>query len=271
MIQFKNVSKTYANGTHALSNVSIDIKKGEFVFIVGASGAGKSTFLKLIMKEEQPTSGEIVVNGINTTKMRRGKVPYLRRTMGIVFQDFRLIDKMTVFDNVAFAMRVIGARPRAVKKRVLYILGLVGLKDKAQCRPAELSGGEQQRVSLARALVNNPSLIIADEPTGNIDPEMSFEIIELLNEINKQGTTIIVVTHEHELVHKFHNRVIEINNGRVVSDTGAQEERVKVPIEISQEDLADIPDEIAEEITDVTPQELSAEALQAIAQGEAEQ
>lgn len=271
MIQFKNVSKTYPNGTHALSNVNIDIKKGEFVFIVGASGAGKSTFLKLIMKEEQPTSGQIIVNGINTTKMRRGKVPYLRRTMGIVFQDFRLIDKMTVFDNVAFAMRVIGARPRAVKKRVHYILGLVGLRDKAQCRPAELSGGEQQRVSLARALVNNPSLIIADEPTGNIDPEMSFEIIELLNEINKQGTTIIVVTHEHELVHKFHNRVIEINNGKVTADTGTNDEHIQIPIEISHEDLSDIPEEIAEEISDVTPQELSAEALQAIKQGEAEE
>lgn len=270
MIQFKNVSKVYPSGTHALSNVNIKIEKGEFVFIVGASGAGKSTFLKLIMKEEQPTSGEIIINSVNTTKMKRRKVPYLRRTMGIVFQDFRLIDKMTVFDNVAFAMRVIGAKSRAVKKRVLYILGLVGLKDKAQSRPSELSGGEQQRVSLARALVNNPSLIIADEPTGNIDPEMSFEIIELLNEINKQGTTIIVVTHEHELVHKFHNRVIEINDGRVTSDSGATDEHVAIPIEITPEDLADLPEEIAEEIADVSPQELNAEALQAIEQGEAE-
>lgn len=271
MIQFKNVSKTYPSGVHAMDNVSIDIQKGEFVFVVGASGAGKSTFLKLIMKEEQPTSGEIVVNGINTTHMKKRKIPYLRRTMGIVFQDFRLIEKMTVFENVAFAMRVVGARPAAVKKRVHYILGLVGLKDKAQCRPSELSGGEKQRVSLARALVNNPSLIIADEPTGNIDPEMSFEIIELLNEINKQGTTIIVVTHEHDLVHKFHNRVIEISQGKVVSDTGLQEEHIAVPIEISQADLTDIPEEIAEEIADVSPEELSAEALQAIAQGEAEQ
>ncbi|MBQ3968868.1 MAG: cell division ATP-binding protein FtsE [Clostridia bacterium] len=271
MIQFKNVSKTYPNGTHALSDVNISIEKGEFVFIVGASGAGKSTFLKLIMKEEQPTSGEIIVGGVNTTTMKRRKVPYLRRTMGIVFQDFRLIDKMTVFDNVAFAMRVIGARPRAVKKRVLYILGLVGLKDKAKCRPAELSGGEQQRVSLARALVNNPSLIIADEPTGNIDPEMSFEIIELLNEINKQGTTIIVVTHEHELVHKFKNRVIEINGGRVVSDSGAASEKAHVPIEISQEDLAEIPEEIAHEISDVSAAELSKETLAALVQGEDEE
>lgn len=240
MIEFKNVSKVYPNGTRALNKVNISIEKGEFVFIVGASGAGKSTFLKLIMKEEEPSSGSITVGDTNITHMKRRKVPYLRRTMGIVFQDFRLIDKMTVFDNVAFAMRVIGARPKAVKKRVNYILGLVGLKEKAQCRPAELSGGEQQRVSLARALVNNPSLIIADEPTGNIDPEMSFEIIELLNEINKQGTTIIVVTHEHELVHKFKNRVIEIRAGEVFSDSGAPAEKAEVTVEVSEKELAEI-------------------------------
>lgn len=269
MIQFKNVSKVYPNGTRALNKVNINIEKGEFVFIVGASGAGKSTFLKLIMKEEEPTSGTIVINDTNITEMKRRRVPYLRRTMGIVFQDFRLIDKMTVFDNVAFAMRVIGARPKAVKKRVHYILGLVGLKDKAQCRPAELSGGEQQRVSLARALVNNPSLIIADEPTGNIDPEMSFEIIELLNEINKQGTTIIVVTHEHELVQKFKNRVIEIQGGEVTADSGAPAEKAEVPIEISEDKLAQIPEEIAEEISDVSSEELNREALQAIVDGEA--
>ncbi|MBQ2604100.1 MAG: cell division ATP-binding protein FtsE [Acutalibacteraceae bacterium] len=270
MIQFKNVSKTYPNGTKALSDININIDKGEFVFIVGASGSGKSTFLKLIMKEEQPSSGEIFVNDVNITSMKRRKVPYLRRTMGIVFQDFRLIDKMTVFDNVAFAMRVIGARPKAVKRRVLYILGLVGLKDKANCRPAELSGGEQQRVSLARALVNNPSLIIADEPTGNIDPEMSFEIIELLNEINKQGTTIIVVTHEHELVQKFKNRVIEINNGMITADSGVTAEKTAVPIKISQEELAELPEEIKEEIADVSAEEINEEALKAINEGEAD-
>ncbi|MBQ1507726.1 MAG: ATP-binding cassette domain-containing protein, partial [Ruminococcus sp.] len=157
MIEFKNVSKTYDSGTHALNNASLNIEKGEFVFIVGASGAGKSTFLKLIMHEETPTRGTIIVNGTNVSKLKRKKVPYLRRNMGIVFQDFRLIDKMTVYDNVAFAMRAIGARPSAVRKRVPYILELVGLSDKAQNRPSELSGGEQQRVSLARALVNNPS------------------------------------------------------------------------------------------------------------------
>ena len=218
MIEFKNVSKVYPNGTTALKNININVKKGEFVFIVGASGSGKSTFLKLIMHEEEPSCGEIFIDGINTTNISKKEVPYLRRRMGIVFQDFRLIDKMNVFDNVAFAMRVTGASERNVKKRVPYILALVGLQDKADRRPAELSGGEQQRVSLARALVNNPSLIIADEPTGNIDPEMSFEIVELLNEINKRGTTVVMVTHEHNLVKRFKKRVIEISEGDVTSD-----------------------------------------------------
>lgn len=219
MIEFRNVSKVYASGTHALNQVSLTIEKGDFVFIVGSSGAGKSTFLKLIMREEVPTSGSIVVNGMQLERMKRRKVPMLRRTMGIVFQDFRLIDKMTVYDNVAFAMRAIGARPRAIKKRVPYILELVGLEHKAKNYPAELSGGEQQRVGLARALVNNPQMIIADEPTGNVDPEMSYEIIELLHEINKRGTTVLIVTHEHDLVHSFNSRVITIDKGVVVDDT----------------------------------------------------
>lgn len=220
MIQFKNVSKTYSTGTDALHDVSLQIDKGEFVFIVGASGAGKSTFLKLIMHETTPTSGEIIVNGQNLNKMKRRQIPYLRRTMGIVFQDFRLIDKMTVFDNVAFAMRAVGAPPSVIKKRVPYILDLVNLSHKAKSKPSELSGGEQQRVSLARALVNNPSMIIADEPTGNIDPELSYEIMQLLIAINKRGTTILVVTHEHELVHSFPKRVVEIDHGRIINDTG---------------------------------------------------
>ena len=220
MIEFRNVSKVYSsNGVHALDNVNINIEKGEFVFIVGSSGAGKSTFLKLIMREELPTSGSIVVNDMHLERMPRRKVPYLRRTMGIVFQDFRLISKMTVYENVAFAMRCVGKKNDVIKKRVPYILDLVGLGDKAMDHPSELSGGEQQRVSLARALVNNPALIIADEPTGNIDPEMSYEIIELLNAINKRGTTVLVVTHEHELVKSFGNRVITIDDGRVISDT----------------------------------------------------
>ncbi len=219
MIEFRNVSKVYATGTHALNKASLTIDKGEFVFIVGSSGAGKSTFLKLIMREEVPTSGSIIVNGMQLDKMKRRHVPMLRRSMGIVFQDFRLIDKMTVYDNVAFAMRAIGARPRAIKKRVPYILELVGLEGKSDRYPAELSGGEQQRVGLARALVNNPQMIIADEPTGNIDPEMSYEIIELLSEINKRGTTILIVTHELDLVQSFNRRVITIEKGVVVSDT----------------------------------------------------
>ena len=220
MIEFRNVSKVYSsNGVHALHNVSLSIQKGEFVFIVGSSGAGKSTFLKLIMREELPTEGTIIVNNMHLERLPRRKVPYLRRTMGIVFQDFRLISKMTVYENVAFAMRCVGKKNDAIKKRVPYILDLVGLGDKAQDHPSELSGGEQQRVSLARALVNNPAMIIADEPTGNIDPEMSYEIIELLNEINKRGTTVLVVTHEHELVKSFGNRVITIDEGRVISDT----------------------------------------------------
>ena len=219
MIDFENVSKTYPNGTHALHDVTLHIDKGEFVFIVGASGAGKSTFLKLIMHEETPTSGEIVINGKKTSKLKRREVPYLRRHMGIVFQDFRLIEKMNVFDNVAFAMRAVGERTATIRKRVPYVLDLVGLKDKMKDKPSELSGGEQQRVSLARALVNNPEIIIADEPTGNVDPEMSHEIIELLNEINAKGTTVLIVTHEHELVREFHQRVITIDHGRVISDT----------------------------------------------------
>ena len=193
--------------------------KNVSIAIDGPSGAGKSTFLKLIMREEVPTAGEVIINDFRLSKLKRRQIPYLRRTMGIVFQDFRLINKMTVFDNVAFAMRVTGASSREVRKRVPYILGLVGLQNKARSFPLELSGGEQQRVGLARALVNNPSLIIADEPTGNIDPELSYEIVELLNEINRRGTTILMVTHEHDLVKQFDRRVIEIRDGCVISDS----------------------------------------------------
>lgn len=218
MIHLKNVSKVYPNGTVALKNISLDIVQGEFVFIVGNSGAGKSTFLKLLIHEESATSGEIVVNGHNLIKIKNRRVPYLRRTMGIVFQDFRLIDKMNVYDNVAFAMRAIGTPEKAIKERVKYVLGLVGLEKKEKSRPSELSGGEQQRVSLARALVNNPEMIIADEPTGNIDPKLSHDIINLLSEINKRGTTVIIVTHEHDLVKEFGGRVINIINGEIIED-----------------------------------------------------
>lgn len=220
MIEFRNVSKVYdSNGTHALSNVNIKIEDGEFVFVVGSSGAGKSTFLKLIMHEEKPTEGEIIFNDYSSSTLKKKMVPYYRREMGIVFQDFRLIPKMTVYDNVAFAMRVIGAKEKEIRKRVPYILQLVGLSQKARSYPNELSGGEQQRVSLARALVNNPKVIIADEPTGNVDPEMSHEIVGLLTKINNAGTTVIMVTHEHDLVRSFQRRVIVIKNGEVVSDT----------------------------------------------------
>ncbi len=220
MIEFRNVSKVYdSNGTHALSNVNIKIEDGEFVFVVGSSGAGKSTFLKLIMHEEKPTEGEIIFNDYSSAKLKKRQIPYYRRDMGIVFQDFRLIPKMSVYDNVAFAMRVIGAKEKEIRKRVPYILQLVGLSQKARSMPNELSGGEQQRVSLARALVNNPKVIIADEPTGNVDPEMSHEIVGLLTKINNAGTTVIMVTHEHDLVRSFQRRVIVIKNGEVVSDT----------------------------------------------------
>ena len=220
MIEFRDVTKIYdSNGTHALEKVNLKIEDGEFVFVVGSSGAGKSTFLKLIMHEEKPTEGEVIVNGYSSDKLKNKQVPYYRRTMGIVFQDFRIIPKMSVYDNVAFAMRVIGAKEKEIRKRVPYILQLVGLSQKARSMPNELSGGEQQRVSLARALVNNPDLIIADEPTGNVDPEMSHEIVDLLTKINNSGTTVVMVTHEHDLVRSFQRRVIVIQNGQIVSDT----------------------------------------------------
>ena len=242
MIEFQNVSKTYPNGTHALYNVDINIEKGEFVFIVGASGAGKSTFLKLIMHEETPSSGEIIINGKKTSKMKRREVPYLRRHMGIVFQDFRLIDKMNVFDNVAFAMRAVGEKNSVIKKRVPYVLDLVGLKGKMKDRPGKLSGGEQQRVSLARALVNNPEIIVADEPTGNVDPEMSHEIIELLHEINAMGTTVLIVTHEHDLVREFYQRVIRIDKGRVISDTKQKQMLQEDARDLYPENVVILPD-----------------------------
>lgn len=219
MIEFNNVSKTYDNGTAALKNVSIKIHDGEFVFVVGASGAGKSTFLKIIMREQVPNSGTVVINDYNLNKIKKRDIPKFRRTMGIVFQDFRLIPNMSVYDNVAFAMRVIGAKEKDISKRVPYVLSLVGLTSKARQLPNQLSGGEQQRVALARALVNNAGILIADEPTGNIDPEMSYEIVDLLNHINANGTTIVMVTHEHELVRRFNHRVITIDRGEVVSDT----------------------------------------------------
>ena len=218
MIIFDDVYKSYSNGTNALNGVSFNINDGEFAFIIGPSGAGKSTVIKLLMHEEVPSGGLVKVGDFDIKKMRASKVPLLRRSMGVVFQDFRLIDNMTVFDNVAFAMRAVGTSQRTIRRRVPYVLGVVGLGHKAKNYPNELSGGEQQRVALARALVNNPHLIIADEPTGNVDPEMAREIMELLNQINQNGTTVIVVTHDNTLVNEFNKRVIHIENGRVVSD-----------------------------------------------------
>ncbi|MGN0115771.1 MAG: cell division ATP-binding protein FtsE [Acutalibacteraceae bacterium] len=219
MIEFKGVSKTYSTtGTHALNDVNIKIYKGEFVFVVGASGAGKSTFIKLIMREEKPNAGEVIVNGYKLSKIKNREVPYLRRTMGIVFQDFRIINTMNVFDNVAFTLRVVGASNREIRRKVANALSLVGLGDKARMFPMELSGGERQRVGLARALVNNPELIIADEPTGNVDPELSYEIVELLTEINRRGTTVVMVTHEHQLVRDFNRRVIMLEKGQIIAD-----------------------------------------------------
>lgn len=222
MIEFRNVYKTYDNGTKALKDFNLYIDEGEFVFIVGSSGAGKSTLLKILMREELPNTGEVIVDGHRLSTLRHKDVPYYRRSMGMVFQDFRLIPNMNVFDNVAFAMRVTGASTKAVRKKVPYVLGLVGLNDKARCLPKELSGGEQQRVGLARALINNPSIIIADEPTGNVDPRMSFEIVDMLNEINRRGTTVLMVTHEHSLVKKFRRRIIEIQDGELVADSGPE-------------------------------------------------
>ena len=218
MSRFNNVRKTYPNGTQALKGLSFELKDGEFAFLVGPSGAGKSTILSLLTAEEPISGGSLMVNGYNLNTIRPGQVPYLRRSLGIVFQDFRLIPKKTVYENMAFAMRVVGASPREMRRRIPYVLDLVGLTGKENNMPDELSGGEQQRVAIARALVNNPSTIIADEPTGNLDPDRSMEIMSLLERINALGTTMLVVTHEKGLVNHFNKRVIHIEDGVVASD-----------------------------------------------------
>ena len=218
MIEFNDVVKSYSEGNYALNGVSMQIEDGEFCFLVGPSGSGKSTIIKMITGELKPTSGTVHVNGYSLERIRKREIPYLRRTVGVVFQDFRLIENMTVYENVAFAMRVIGAREKEIRERVPYVLELVGLETKSRRHPNELSGGEQQRLAIARALVNNPSTIIADEPTGNLDPALSLEIMSLLQEINNLGTTVLVVTHEMNLVERFSKRVIAINDGVVVSD-----------------------------------------------------
>ncbi|MBQ6850824.1 MAG: cell division ATP-binding protein FtsE [Oscillospiraceae bacterium] len=219
MIDFKHVTKVYEPKITALKDVSVHIDKGEFVFVLGHSGAGKSTFLKLMLREEKATKGEVIVNGYNLSKIKERDIPYMRRTLGVVFQDFRLIPNLTAYENIAFAMRVTNIDEKEIKRRVPYILNLVGLAGKRDKLPAQLSGGEQQRVALARALVHNPDLVIADEPTGNIDPQLSLEIMELLKAINSTGTTVLVVTHEHELARRYARRVIEMRHGVIVNDT----------------------------------------------------
>lgn len=219
MVQMNNVTKVYdSSNTVALDNVDLTINEGEFVFLVGPSGSGKTTLMKLITGEVFATSGQVIVNDFDMTNIRRSKLPKVRRSLGVIFQDFRLIENMTVYDNVAFVMRVVGAAPKEIKKRVPYVLELVGLEGREKRMPNELSGGEQQRVAIARALANNPRMIVADEPTGNLDPVRSLELMLLFEKINEMGTTILVVTHEKELVNAFSKRVITIDGGHVISD-----------------------------------------------------
>ncbi|MBR3325105.1 MAG: cell division ATP-binding protein FtsE [Clostridia bacterium] len=219
MIEFRNVSKKYNSSDNAaIHNATFKINKGEFAFLVGSSGSGKSTMIKLILKEEEPTSGKIIINGKDTTFLKPSKVPYLRRSMGVVFQDFRLLPDKTVYENVAFAMYVVKATPKHVRRQVPMVLSLVGLSDKAKVYPNELSGGEQQRVALARAIVNNPSMLIADEPTGNLDPNTAWDIMGLLNDINLRGTTVVVATHAKDIVDRMNKRVIRIDKGNIIRD-----------------------------------------------------
>ncbi len=218
MILLSNVSKVYDNGSTALNNISFVIERGEFVFVVGPSGAGKSTLIKLLMHEETATSGDVIINNVNVGMLTQKQIPYLRRNMGVVFQDFRLLPNKTVYENVSFAMEIIGASKRAIRRQVPSILSMVGLAGKAKVLPGQLSGGEQQRVALARALVNNPAFLIADEPTGNLNPKTAMEIMELLDEINKRGTTVIMATHAKDIVNVMKKRVIAIEDGVIVRD-----------------------------------------------------
>lgn len=218
MIEYKNVSMTYDSGVEAVKNANITINRGEFVFIVGKSGSGKSTMIKMLMKEVEPTEGEILIDGFNITEMKKSKVPYLRRSMGFIFQDFRLLPDKNVYDNVAYAMRVVQASSKKIRRQVPLVLSLVGISDKAKMFPDELSGGEQQRVAVARALVNNPTLLLADEPTGNLDPQTAKDIMELLNDINLRGTTVVIATHASDLVNEMQKRVIAIDKGIIYRD-----------------------------------------------------
>ncbi len=218
MIEMHDVWKQYPNGSAALQGVSVRIDKGEFVYVVGPSGAGKSTFIKLMYREERPTKGSIFVNGFNIERLKERKIPLMRRQIGVVFQDFKLLPNLTVYENVAFALEVIEAPKRKIKNRVAEVLNLVSLTEKLDALPGQLSGGQQQRVSIARALVNSPAVIIADEPTGNLDPETSWEIMDLFEEINRRGTTIVMATHNKEIVNTMKKRVLAIENGQIVRD-----------------------------------------------------
>lgn len=218
MINFFNVTKQYAQNTTALSNINIKIDKGDFAFLVGPSGAGKSTFIKLLLKEVEPTSGKILIDGVDITNLSQRKIPHLRRKMGVVFQDFRLLPNKTVYENVAFAMEIIEATPKEIRRKVPMILSMVGISNKAKKYPAELSGGEQQRVSIARAIVNSPAVLIADEPTGNLDPDTAWEIMKLIKQVNRRGTTVVMATHAKEIVDMMQQRVIAIEGGKVVRD-----------------------------------------------------
>ena len=218
MIRFTDVEKRYDNGVDALRGISMSIEDGEFVFLVGHSGSGKSTIIKTLTGEVLPTAGRVMVNGFSLNKISERQIPLMRRTIGVIFQDFRLIETKNVYENLSFAMRAVGASPKAIKQRIPYVLDLVGLAGRSRRFPPELSGGEQQRVAIARALVNNPTTIVADEPTGNLDPARSYEIMQLLERINRLGTTVLVVTHELDLVKRFHKRIIVLERGRIVSD-----------------------------------------------------
>ena len=218
MIRLKDVEMEYDNGTRAIQGISLTIEDGEFVFLVGPSGSGKSTIIKLLTGEVEPCAGRIMINGFSVSNISERQIPLMRRTLGVIFQDFRLIDKKTVWENLEFVMRAVGASPKEIRKRIPYVLDLVGLGKKADSYPTELSGGEQQRVAIARALVNNPNMIIADEPTGNLDPHRSLEIMMLLERINDLGTTVLVVTHEKNLVNRFSKRVVAIEDGRIIND-----------------------------------------------------
>ncbi|QFT90631.1 Cell division ATP-binding protein FtsE [Bacillus sp. THAF10] len=218
MIEMQDVFKKYPNGVQAVDGINIKIKPGEFVYVVGPSGAGKSTFIKMMYREEKPTSGSIIIDGVNLSKLKEKRVPILRRNIGVVFQDFKLLPQLTVYENVAFALEVIEESPKNIKKRVMEVLDLVKLKHKARHLPNELSGGEQQRISIARSIVNNPKVMIADEPTGNLDPDTSWEIMSIFEEINNKGTTIVMATHNREIVNTIKKRVIAIENGRIARD-----------------------------------------------------